>query len=89
MKIRISFLFGLLFLYMQSILAQREFKWDADGNTYTKFKEGAIVRVNPKTAAETVVIKKEQLTPSAGKSLVPQSYAFNADNSKLLLLPIR
>ena len=85
MKIRISFLLLLVMLWMQTVLAQREFKWDADGNTYTKFKEGAIVRVNPKTAAETVVIKKELLTPAAGKNLIPQSYTFSADNSKLLL----
>lgn len=74
----------VLIVNVLSVAAQRGIKWDKDGNTYTKLKDGGIVRVNPKTDIETVVVKKEQLT-TGGKTLLPQSYAFSADNSKLMI----
>ncbi len=83
MKFRIIAL-SLLFVFsVQFLSAQRRINWTSDGNAYTKMKEGSIVRVNPKTDAETVLIKKEELAAAAAKPI--QSYAFSNDNSKLLL----
>jgi dipeptidyl-peptidase-4 len=71
---------------MNISFAQRgRINWTADGNAYTKIKDGNIVKVDPKTDAETILIKKEQLTPPGYKTLLPQSYSFSKDNSKLLI----
>lgn len=77
----------LLFIFIAQVgLAQQGgINWMPDGNAYTKIKDGGIVKVDPKTDAESVLIKKEQLTPDGAKALSIQSYAFSADNSKLLL----
>lgn len=77
----------LLFICISGIAAaQRSIKWTPDGNGYTKFSGGDIVRVDPRTNGETVLVRKEQLTPAgASKAMQVQSYAFNADNSKVLL----
>jgi dipeptidyl-peptidase 4 len=86
MKLRIFTLVLLFIFSIQIIIAQRgQINWTADGNAYTKIKDGNIVKVDPKTDAETILIKKEQLTSSGGKALLPQSYAFSNDNTKLLL----
>lgn len=86
MKLRTSSLILIFVLAVQLLFAQRgAINWMADGNAYTKVSAGNIVKVDPKTEAETVLIKKEQLTTSAGKALSPQSYAFSNDNNKLLL----
>ena len=37
--------------------------WTADGLAFLKVKDENIVRVDPKTEAETVVFSKAQLTP--------------------------
>ncbi|MGG9961482.1 S9 family peptidase [Ferruginibacter sp. SUN106] len=85
MKFRIIAL-SLFFVFAVHLVpAQRRVNWTPDGNAYTKIKEGSIVKVDAKTDAETVLIKKEQLTPTGGKALFPQSYAFSSDNSKLLI----
>src|SRR6187549_3803718 len=76
----------LLFTCITGIAtAQRSIKWTPDGNAYTKFSTaGDIVRVDPRTNGETVLVKKEQLTPGgAAKAMQVQSYTFNADNSKV------
>ncbi len=75
----------IIVVISQSSFAQRSVKWTADGNYYYKQKDGGIVKVNPLNDAETVLIKKEQLTPAGGKTLIPQSYTFSSDNSKLLI----
>ena len=80
-KILVFFIFAV-----QLSFAQRgRINWTADGNAYTKIKEGNIVKVDPKTDAETILIKKEQLTPAGSKALLPQSYTFSNDNTKLLI----
>jgi dipeptidyl-peptidase 4 len=64
----------------------KPFYWMADGMAYTKPANGGLIKVDPKTGGETVLIKKEQLTPTgSGKALVLSSYYFSADNSKLLV----
>ncbi len=64
----------------------KKVNWTADGNAYTSFKDGNIVRTDLRTNAETILIKKEQLIP-AGKStpLSFRIYNFSADNTKLLI----
>jgi dipeptidyl-peptidase-4 len=86
MKFRILKVLLIVVCTVQLATAQRAVKWLPDGNAYTKMKDGGIVKVDPLTDGETVLVKKEQLTPSgAAKALAPQSYSFSADNSKVLL----
>ncbi len=77
----------LLFIFVAhiSMAQQGGINWMPDGFAYTKIKDGGIVKIEPKTDAESVLIKKEQLTPDGAKALSMQSYAFSADNSKLLV----
>jgi len=76
----------LFICFAQLTVAQRGLKWTPDGNAYTRIKEGNIVRIDAKTEAETVVIRKEQLAiPGTTKALTPQSYAFNNTNTRLLV----
>ena len=85
MKSRIILLFIIFFSSFQFISAQRRINWTADGLAYTKFKEGNIVRVDPATDAESIVVKKEQLTPPGATALLPQSFDYTADFHKMLL----
>src|SRR5690349_18571103 len=86
MKFRFLKVLLIVICTVQLATAQRAIKWTPDGNAYTKTKDGGIVRVDPKTDGETVLVKKEQLTPAgASKALVPQSYSFSNDNSKVLI----
>jgi len=60
--------------------------WTADGNAYTKVKEGNIIQVDPVTEEETIVVGKAKMTdPATGKALVPQSYEFNDNYTKVLI----
>lgn len=70
---------------MYSVKAQ-EINWSPDGAGFVRFKEGNIIKVDPRTDAETVLIKSELLIP-AGKTaaLRPQSFEYSADKSKVLL----
>ena len=85
MKGKISFL-GIVFMLLVHLLFSqgRQLNWMADGSTYTKIKDGNIVKIDPKTEAETLFIKKEQLTVN-GKALKTDSYMLSSDNTKLLL----
>ena len=84
-----NFKIVILFICLaQLTLAQNRgrIKWTSNGNTYTKIKDGGIVKVDPKTDAEVVIVRKEQLTlPGATDALAPQSYDFNSSNTKLLI----
>lgn len=78
----VLFLFQVQFVWAQ----KRTVNWTPDGLAYTKFKDGNIVRVDPKTEAEVTIISKEQLTAKGQTTaLKPQQYFFNKDNSKVLL----
>ena len=87
MRYYMSFLLVVLMASVQFSFAQKKgINWTSDGLAYTKFYNGAIVRVDPKTDAESVLIKKEQLTPKGEKEpLKVQSYHFSSDNNKLLI----
>jgi len=78
----------LLVCFVQTGFAQNNggINWSDDGNTYTKLKDGNIVRIDPKTDAEVIIVRKEQLTaPGTKNALTPQSYSFNNRNTKLLI----
>ncbi len=84
-KIRIIILFTCLvqFAAGQSI---NKINWAPDGNTYTRIKDGNIVQVDPKTEEETVIVKSSQITdPATQKVIVPQSYTFNSNYTRVLL----
>lgn len=88
MRIHYFLLFILFSIQVFVVSGQRNNKinWTADGLSYTKLKDGNIVRIDPKTELETVLVKKEQLTPDGEKSaLNPQSYIFSNDNKNVLL----
>jgi len=88
MKRRLQVILVVFYLFTcQGILAQMGgINWTADGLAYTRFKEGNLIRVDPKTEGETILVKKEQLIPAgASTALSAQSYQFSPDNKKLLL----
>ncbi|MCY7290747.1 MAG: S9 family peptidase, partial [Ferruginibacter sp.] len=60
--------------------------WTPDGLGYYEFKDGGIIKVDPKTEAETVVVKKEFLTPAGFTTpLKVQSFDYSIDKAKILL----
>jgi len=85
MKRRIKIILIIICGSFQVVCAQGRINWTTDGLAYTKFKEGNIVRVDPKTDAETVIIKKEQLTAPGAAAISPQSFDYSKDFGKMLL----
>ena len=84
---RYLILMGLFLVSFQFSKAQINFNWTSDGLAYTKFIDGNIVRTDPRKDDQVIICKKEQLTPNGSAvALIPQSYSFSSDNSKLLLL---
>jgi dipeptidyl-peptidase-4 len=80
------FFIVMIFVTASSFAQERGVNWTADGLAYVKFKEGNIVRVDPKTDGETIVVKKESLIPAgASTPLKVQSFDYSADKSKILL----
>ncbi len=78
----------LVICFAQLAYAQNRggINWTEDGNAYTRVKDGNIIKVDPKTDAEVIIVRKEQLTVlPAKKVLNPQSYFFNKSNTKLLV----
>lgn len=85
MNFRIKILFVISSLIAQLSIAQK-MNWTGDGLAFTRVKEGNIVRVDPKTDVETILIKKELLTPQGATTpLRPQSYEYSNDNTKVLV----
>jgi dipeptidyl-peptidase 4 len=84
-----KFTLSTLFLFVFIALSQaqeRGTNWTPDGLSYYEFKDGGIVKVDPKTDAETVVIKRESLTPTGEtKALKVQSFDYANDKLKVLL----
>ena len=82
------FLPCLLFISCMAVGQYRakEVNWTADGNGFTRIKDGNIVEEKLDTRSSIVLIKKEQLIP-AGATL-PLSftiYSFSGDNAKVLI----
>ena len=84
---RIKILLVVCCLSVQHVPAQNKaINWTTDGMAYLMIKDNIIVRVDPKTEAETIVFSKTQLTPAGSSNAVqPQSFDYSADKSKLLL----
>jgi dipeptidyl-peptidase 4 len=77
----------LLLISVQFCTAQEHgTNWTPDGIGYYEFKDAGIVRIDPKTDAETIVVKKESLTPAGeSKALKVQSFDYSNDKTKILL----
>lgn len=76
----------IVFIYQPVVVNAQKINWAADGLGYLKTKEGNIIRVDPKTDAETILVKKEQLTPAgASQPLRLQKFDYSNDRTKLLL----
>ena len=87
MFFRIQILF-LLTCFTQLSVAQNsgDIKWTADGNYYTRVKDGNIIQVDPVTEEETVIIEKSKfLDPKTNKILSPRSYEFNSNYTRVLI----
>ncbi len=87
MFLRNTFLCIGLLLGIQIVEAQKKgINWSDDGITYRKIVGGNIVKIDPKTDIQTILVKKEQLIPAgATVALSPESFTFSADNTKVLL----
>ncbi len=87
MIIRLKFLLIISFFFTQPGFAQNKgLNWTADGLAYLRVKDETIVKVDPKTEAETTLFSKAQLTPAGSSvSLRPQSFDYSPDRGKLLL----
>ncbi len=84
-KIKILVLFICV---AQLAIAQNRGKinWTADGNSYSRLKDGNIIQIDPVTEEETMVVEKSKLTdPESNKQLVPQSYEFNNNYTRVLI----
>ena len=87
---RIKYLCTLV-LIAATITCAAQFKakqvnWTADGKYYLLLKDEGIVKVDPTTRAEVVLVKKEMLTPEGQKApLKFNIFSFSADNTKLLI----
>jgi dipeptidyl-peptidase-4 len=84
-KIKILVLFICV---AQLALAQNRGKinWTADGNSYSRLKDGNIIQIDPVTEEETMVVEKSKLTdPESNKQLVTQSYEFNNNYTRVLI----
>ncbi len=87
MILRNGIAFLLLFILVNtSVAQQRGTNWTPDGLGYYEFKDGGIIKVDPKTDAETVVLKKESLIPAGFSTpLKVQSFDYSIDKAKILL----
>ncbi|HQW84720.1 MAG TPA: DPP IV N-terminal domain-containing protein [Ferruginibacter sp.] len=85
---KINFIVVIILLFGQLVIAQsnKRINWSADGNTYTILKDGNIVQVDPITETESVIISKALLTvPETNQYLLPQSYKFNNNYTRVLI----
>ncbi len=76
---------GILATQLATAQLKADTQWTVDGNGFYQTKGGEIVKVDIKTTAETVLVKKSQLKNAAGKTINPASFSFTNDYSKLLI----
>ena len=76
---------GILATQLATAQLKAGTQWTVDGNGFYQTKGGEIVKVDIKTTAETVLVKKSQLKNAAGKTINPASFSFTNDYSKLLI----
>ena len=81
-KLVLIMCFGTVLAMAQS----RAINWTPDGTGYYKVAAEGIVKADPKTDAETVVIGKAALTPAGSSdALRVQSFDYSTDRTKVLL----
>ncbi len=87
MRYQFKYVLLIICVLGQSVMAQNKgINWTADGTGYYSFNEGSIFRYDPKTDAQSVVVGKEQLTPSgASAALKVQSFDYSPNRNKILL----
>jgi dipeptidyl-peptidase 4 len=82
----LSIIVIFFFVANVSIAQSNKTVWTADGLGYYEIKSGNIVKMLPITNEETIVVKKELLTPAgASKPLKVQSFQYSEDKSSILL----
>jgi dipeptidyl-peptidase-4 len=86
-KRRVVFLLFVIVVVSQFVQAQYRIatQFTPDGNSYYQKQSGGISKVDIKTGQATALVTAEQLTPAGGKAITIASFAFSADNSKLLV----
>ena len=86
LKIAVLNLLFLLVVVNISFSQGRELNWTVEGDAYTVFKNGTIVKIDPKKNTETVLLTTQQLTPTgATAALKVQSFDYSADGKSVLL----
>ncbi len=80
-------LLTLLLVLSQSVWGQMKpaVQWTPDGNGIYQLSKSGIVKLDLKTGTETPLISREQLTTAKGEVIVPASFKYSNDNSKMLL----
>jgi dipeptidyl-peptidase 4 len=79
-------IFLLILIFNTSTAQNSGINWSSDGLSYYEFRDGSIVKIDPKTDKESVLIKKELLIPAgASRPLKIQSFDNSNDNEKVLL----
>jgi dipeptidyl-peptidase-4 len=86
-KRRIVFSLFIILVVTHFVQAQYRIgtQFTPDGNSYYQKQSGGISKVDIKTGQATALVTAEQLTPAGGKAITIASFAFSADNSKLLV----
>ncbi|MEQ1554199.1 MAG: DPP IV N-terminal domain-containing protein [Ferruginibacter sp.] len=87
MKFKFTLSTFILFFVLQFSLAQNHgTNWTADGLGYYEFKDAGIVKIEPKSNEEIVVVKKENLIPQGSSAAIKvQSFDYSNDKTKILL----
>ncbi len=87
MRHQFKYVLLIICIIGQAAAAQnRGINWTPDGTGYYTFKDGSILRNDPKSDAQTVTITKEQLTPQENASALKiQSFDYSPDKNKILL----
>ena len=87
MRYQFKYVLLIICVLGQSVMAQNKgINWTADGAGYYSFSEGSILRHDPKTDAQSVVIGKEQLTAAGTTTpLKIQSFDYSPNRNKILL----
>src|SRR6185369_6566401 len=67
------------------LFAQGGIKWSPDGNGYYRSEGGEIVRYALPQMTKTMLVSKNQLTPSGGAALQVRNFSISADEKKVLI----
>ncbi len=80
------FISFLLFVFSFSAGWAQKVNWTADGLYYTRLKDGNMIKVDPKTDAESILFKRESLIPAGStEPLKVQDFHYSSDGKYVLL----